>query len=228
MLEKFNGNELSKEEKEYRIKQLFDEMINNEVDFEFIPYLMLINYYNFIMTTQCCTGHNEINKCAHIDFRCSFKSDFVIDKIIRPLSDKFSDIDIELITEGNKVRYILWLNNNIWKEQIMELLNILDNIDKNLNNYYEENIDDTIIDIIKYLRNNGINTECSCNGHKIEKPYIQCQLIIDGEIKRIFELVYNYLCEKNKEIEYDIKINIKVENGCVVKNSINIEFPISE
>ena len=38
-------------------------------------------------------------------------------------------------------------------------------------NWYSENIEDQLKDIIKYLRNNGVNTECSC-GHEL---YIQCQ-----------------------------------------------------
>lgn len=39
-------------------------------------------------------------------------------------------------------------------------------------NWYEENIEESIIPLVKLLRDNGFNTECSC-GHEM---YVQCSI----------------------------------------------------
>ena len=41
------------------------------------------------------------------------------------------------------------------------------------NNWYLETIEEPLRDIVRALRNNGVNTECSC-GHEM---YIQCQSV---------------------------------------------------
>ena len=86
--------------------------------------------------------------------------------------------------------------------------------------WYKENIEEPIRDIVKYLRDNGVNTECSC-GHDM---HIQCQLILDGEINRIHYLLYNYFYDKKKKINYEIDIKLKVEGGHQTINSIYITF----
>lgn len=53
--------------------------------------------------------------------------------------------------------------------------------------WYEEYIEEPIRDTVKLLRDNGFNTECSC-GHKM---YVQCQFIVDGEIQRLHNLLFN-------------------------------------
>lgn len=87
-------------------------------------------------------------------------------------------------------------------------------------NWYEEFIEEPIRELVKYLRNNGVNTECSC-GHK---KYIQCQFILDGEIKRIHDLLFNYFYERKEPINYDLILKVKVIDGHQYP-SLNIELP---
>lgn len=76
-------------------------------------------------------------------------------------------------------------------------------------NWYDKNIEKPLQELVKYLRNNGVNTECSC-GHEL---YIQCQYVPDGDVKEIQTLIYNWLCEHNEKINFEIKAEIKVLNG---------------
>ena len=52
--------------------------------------------------------------------------------------------------------------------------------------WYEENIEEGIRPLVKFLRDNGVNTECSCAHQK----YVQCQYLLDGELWRIKRLLY--------------------------------------
>lgn len=91
-----------------------------------------------------------------------------------------------------------------------------------------ENIEPEIRDLVKYLRNNGINTECSC-GHDM---YIQCQHIIDGSIKELHDLLYVYFAENGSkkegreysdDINYEIEVHLTVEDGHV-RSSLDIKL----
>ena len=70
--------------------------------------------------------------------------------------------------------------------------------------WYKENIEPGITEEVKLLRDNGFNTECSCE----HKTYVQCQYLLDGEIKRLHDLLFN-----NDYRDYTINVNIKVVNG---------------
>jgi len=72
-----------------------------------------------------------------------------------------------------------------------------------MSDWYEEHIEPEVRDIVRYLRNNGINTESSC-GHDM---YIQCEYIPDGLIFNLNLLLYNYFAEKNLPIYYEIKVH---------------------
>jgi len=52
--------------------------------------------------------------------------------------------------------------------------------------WLEENIEEQIRPEVKLLRENGFNTECSCH----HEMYVQCQFILDGEIKRLHDLLF--------------------------------------
>ena len=41
---------------------------------------------------------------------------------------------------------------------------------------------------VKLLRNNGFNTICSCE----HEMYVQCDILIDGEMKRLDDLLFNH------------------------------------
>lgn len=74
------------------------------------------------------------------------------------------------------------------------------------NFWYEEHIEDPLKEIVRYLRNRGVNTECSC-GHKM---WIQCGYFLDGHIKDIHELVWCYLDSKGLDINFEISVIHKV------------------
>ena len=73
-----------------------------------------------------------------------------------------------------------------------------------MTDWYNENIEEPIRFIVKLLRDNGFNTTCSC-GHEME---IECELMLDGEMKRLHDLLYN-----NGYRDYSIVTELKVENG---------------
>ena len=70
--------------------------------------------------------------------------------------------------------------------------------------WYEQNIEANIRKEVKLLRDNGFNTECSCD----HKMYVQCQYVVDGEIQRLHEVLFN-----NGYRDYTISIELRVVEG---------------
>lgn len=70
-------------------------------------------------------------------------------------------------------------------------------------NWYEI-IEEPVRGLVKVLRDNGFNTECSC-GHEM---YVQCQYLLDGEIQRLHNLLFN-----NGYRDYTIDIKIQIIDG---------------
>lgn len=78
-------------------------------------------------------------------------------------------------------------------------------------NWYESHIEEPLRDITKHLRNNGINTQCSC-AH--EGPmYIECQFMLDGTVFDLHRLVFNYFAEKKLPVNFKIRVEHEVTNG---------------
>ncbi len=67
---------------------------------------------------------------------------------------------------------------------------------------------------VKLLRDNGFNTECSCE----HKMYVQCQLITDGELMRLDRLLFN-----NGFRDYIITFEVKRIEGHIY-SYMNIKF----
>ena len=86
--------------------------------------------------------------------------------------------------------------------------------------WYDQFIEDPLKDLVKVLRNNGINTECSC-GHEM---YIQCQHILDGELMDINKMLLCYLDENNLPQDYKIEITHEVMDGHQFTN-LDIKLP---
>jgi hypothetical protein len=72
-----------------------------------------------------------------------------------------------------------------------------------MKNWYEENIEEPVRDLVKLLRDNGINTECSC-GHQM---YVQFQ-VIDDEMNRV-----DYILFDNGYRDYIIETSITRDDG---------------
>jgi hypothetical protein len=82
-------------------------------------------------------------------------------------------------------------------------------VKKDSTDWYERVIEEPIRDVVRLLRNNGFNTECSC-AHKM---YVQCQYILDGEFQELNRLVSGYLDSKKMSLCYDITVTIRVIDG---------------
>lgn len=70
--------------------------------------------------------------------------------------------------------------------------------------WYDVYIEPGIREQVELLRTNGFNTECSCE----HEMYVQCTLTVDGEMKRLHDLLYN-----NGYRNYEINTKIKVDDG---------------
>lgn len=90
-----------------------------------------------------------------------------------------------------------------------------------MSDWYKEVIEEPVRDVVKMLRDNGVNTECSC-GHKM---YVQCQFIPDGEIKRIYDLVCAWLYDVKKAPQnFTMDLRLIVQDGAPYW-SLDITFP---
>jgi len=94
-----------------------------------------------------------------------------------------------------------------------------------MSDWYQENIEPEVRDLVKYLRNNGINTTCSC-GHE---GYVECDYDCDGEIKRLHDLLYYYFAGDYppfREPNYKIEVRMVVEKGLISQSCIVITVPL--
>ncbi len=81
-------------------------------------------------------------------------------------------------------------------------------------NWYDENIENGIKTEVKLLRDNGFNTECSCD----HGMYVQCQYVADGELKRLHDILFN-----NGYRNYIIHLRLKIIDGFSY-SSLQINF----
>lgn len=124
------GNVCSEKEREFRLRELEEEIKTGWLDKEIVPYIKRINLYPFLVTTQSCCGHGEnpmTGRRAHIDFRSLLSETDTINKISRPFDSKRnpSDSALELVIEPYGIRYLLWLRNDAWKEQLEDFISVL-------------------------------------------------------------------------------------------------------
>jgi len=93
-----------------------------------------------------------------------------------------------------------------------------------MNTWYKDRIEEPVRDIVRILRNNGINTECSC-GHE---KYIQCQYIPEVDVQDIHMLLWNYLHSLgDNDPTFTISVEHKVIKGHQY-SSLQIDLPIDE
>ena len=76
--------------------------------------------------------------------------------------------------------------------------------------WYDEYIEDPLKGIVRYLRNNGINTTCSC-GHKM---WIECYSHLGHEVPELHKLVWTYLHEHPGDLGYEgVFFSIKLDHN---------------
>ena len=80
---------------------------------------------------------------------------------------------------------------------------------KNTGDWYDMHIEEPVRELTRVLRDNGVNTECSC-GHDM---YIQCQYIPDETVFEIHNLVWHYLHDKGVQINFEIIVRHTVVDG---------------
>ena len=88
-----------------------------------------------------------------------------------------------------------------------------------MNTFYTR-IEEPIRGVVKYLRDNGINTTNSC-GHGMT---IQCDMVLDGWLQTLHHLLFNYLSEVNGELNYEIVVRVEVCNGKLWRHWVDIRI----
>ncbi len=86
--------------------------------------------------------------------------------------------------------------------------------------WYSQHIEEGVRDIVRLLRDNGVNTESSCE----HEGYIQCQYMLDGLIWRIHTLLWNYLVEQGREVSFSIDVSHEVCSGHQ-HSRLEVRFP---
>lgn len=79
-------------------------------------------------------------------------------------------------------------------------------------------IEEPVRELVRMLRDNGINTTCSC-GHTME---IQAELSPDGEIERLHRLLFDFLSEHQMNVEYDLVFRLEVRSGRLWRTWVDI------
>lgn len=108
--------------------------------------------------------------------------------------------------------YLFSNSRNLWtlNANVVEKMTSSPIVNPDSPDWYERKIEEPVRDLVRFLRNNGINTECSC-GHDM---YIQCQVFLDGELQELHRLLYNYFNERKEKVNFDIDLRHTVKDGC--------------
>lgn len=70
-------------------------------------------------------------------------------------------------------------------------------------------IEEPVREIVRQLRDNGINTICSC-GHEM---WVQAELNLDGQLFTLHKALATYLFERGLQANYEIEIHLVVTDG---------------
>lgn len=91
-----------------------------------------------------------------------------------------------------------------------------------MNNWYNDNIEDPLKEIVRFLRNRGVNTTCSC-GHAM---FIESDYSMGGSLLDLHTDLYNFICEKfgSDKTNYKIEVRISVEKGIISQSFIFIDL----
>jgi len=76
-----------------------------------------------------------------------------------------------------------------------------------------DNIEEPVRELVRRLRNEGINTTSSC-GHEM---YVQADIFPDAALQIIHNTVFNWASETNEAPEYTIEISLTVTRGVLMQ-----------
>jgi hypothetical protein len=77
------------------------------------------------------------------------------------------------------------------------------------NGWYEKKIEPEVRELVRLLRNNGVNTTCSC-GHEM---FIEASYIPDESIMETYRLICNHLHENHIPRRFRAKWEVTVIDG---------------
>ena len=83
--------------------------------------------------------------------------------------------------------------------------------------WYEERIEEPLRDLVRELRNNGFNTECSC-GHE---RYVQMQCLDTGEVGRLDRFLFLLGLR-----DYVVELHLTRDEGHL-RSSVYLKLPDS-
>jgi len=86
--------------------------------------------------------------------------------------------------------------------------------------WHEENVEEGVRDIVRLLRDNGINTISSCH-HDMT---IQCDYVPQGTLQDIHNLIYNRFLETKEPCSFDLIVYHSVENGYTITSHVEIRL----
>lgn len=94
-------------------------------------------------------------------------------------------------------------------------------------NWYEENIEEPLRDLVKLLRDNGFNTTCSC-GH-LPYPFLTMEWYQDSEITKLYNLLVEnkYKNFSIKALWYNYQPGVDLKEGSS-KRFIDVTFIIAK
>ena len=75
--------------------------------------------------------------------------------------------------------------------------------------WYEENIEEGVRDVVRFLRDHGFNTCCSCH-HDMT---IQIDAIPGVDLQNLHNVLYLFFYENKEPISYTIEYHHEVQNG---------------
>lgn len=70
---------------------------------------------------------------------------------------------------------------------------------------FYDDIEPEIRDIVRVLRDNGVNTTCSC-GHQM---YVEAEIVPSGMLQVIHNTLFNYFTETGRVPSYTITITLE-------------------
>lgn len=80
-----------------------------------------------------------------------------------------------------------------------------------------ETIEEPIRELVRRLRDSGINTTCSC-GHKM---YVQADILPDASLMVMHNTVFNWL---GGQADYTIEVNLVVVRGVLMQTFATISI----
>lgn len=81
--------------------------------------------------------------------------------------------------------------------------------------WYEENIEEGVRDVVRLLRDNGFNTTHSCH-HDMFVQLDAAPFVGGLPMEALHTLLYNYLRDRKEPVSFEVEVRHKVHGGCIM------------